>query len=105
VTITEATTVGDIAATVPSSVSVFQRHGIDFCFGGRTPLGAACAVFPLGIYTVCTLRLAYAIDAPYLLIIPRVFLYVVLAAWTLAMIGLVYELIPRRPRGPLIESG
>jgi tellurite resistance protein TehA-like permease len=47
------------------------------------------AVFPLGMYTVCTYRLAYAIDAPYLLVIPRVFLYVAIGAWTAAMIGLL----------------
>jgi tellurite resistance protein TehA-like permease len=53
------------------------------------------AIFPLGMYTVCTFRLAYAIDAPYLLIIPRVFLYVALAAWALAMIGLIRQLLVR----------
>jgi regulator of cell morphogenesis and NO signaling len=41
-TITEATTVAEIAAALPSSVRVFQRHGIDFCCGGQTPLGVAC---------------------------------------------------------------
>ena len=40
--ITETTTVADIASTVPQSVRVFQRHGIDFCCGGRTPLAVAC---------------------------------------------------------------
>jgi len=29
--LTDSTTVADIAATLPSSVRVFQRHGIDFC--------------------------------------------------------------------------
>jgi len=53
------------------------------------------AVFPLGMYTVSTFRLAHAIDAPYLLLIPRVFLYVALTAWTLAMIGLVRHLTSR----------
>jgi tellurite resistance protein TehA-like permease len=51
------------------------------------------AVFPLGMYTVCTFRLAHVIDAPFLLVIPSVFLYVALAAWSLAMVGLVRQLI------------
>ena len=42
-TITENTTVAEIAATLPSSVRVFQRHDIDFCCGGKKPLGAVCA--------------------------------------------------------------
>ena len=47
------------------------------------------AVFPLGMYTVCTLRIAGMIDEPALLIIPRVFLYIALAAWALAFTGLL----------------
>jgi regulator of cell morphogenesis and NO signaling len=41
-TITETTTVAQIAAALPSSVRVFQTHGIDFCCGGRKPLAAVC---------------------------------------------------------------
>ena len=41
-TITEQTTISDIAAAVPSSVRVFQRVGIDFCCGGSKPIGVAC---------------------------------------------------------------
>ena len=40
--ISESTTVADIVASLPSSVRVFQRYGIDFCCGGKTPLAAAC---------------------------------------------------------------
>jgi tellurite resistance protein TehA-like permease len=47
------------------------------------------AVFPLGMYTVSTFRLASVIDAPFLLAVPRVLLYVSIAAWVLAMVGLV----------------
>ena len=54
------------------------------------------AVFPLGMYTVCTFRLAHAIDAPYLLIIPRVFLWVALAAWGTVLVGLMRQLVQRR---------
>jgi regulator of cell morphogenesis and NO signaling len=41
-TITELTPIGTIAAAVPSSVRVFQRHGIDFCCGGKRTLSAVC---------------------------------------------------------------
>ena len=51
------------------------------------------AVFPLGMYTVCTFRLAYAIDAPILLVIPRVFLWIAIAAWSAAFIGLLRDLM------------
>lgn len=40
--ITDTTTVADIAASIPSSIRVFQRHGIDFCCGGRQALRAVC---------------------------------------------------------------
>jgi regulator of cell morphogenesis and NO signaling len=40
--ITENTTIADVASAIPSSVRVFQRHGIDFCCGGKTPLAVAC---------------------------------------------------------------
>jgi regulator of cell morphogenesis and NO signaling len=41
-TITETTTIGDIASALPSSVRVFQRHGIDFCCGGKKSIGTVC---------------------------------------------------------------
>jgi tellurite resistance protein TehA-like permease len=54
------------------------------------------AVFPLGMYTVATFRLAQAIDAPYLFAIPRVFVWVAIAAWSATMIGLVHHIVAHR---------
>ena len=50
------------------------------------------AVFPLGMYTVATFRLASTVSEPVLLAIPRVTVLVALAAWTLAFVGLVRSL-------------
>lgn len=47
------------------------------------------AVFPLGMYTAATARLARAVDAPFLFAVPRAFIFVALAAWALALAGMV----------------
>ncbi|HXI31170.1 MAG TPA: tellurite resistance/C4-dicarboxylate transporter family protein [Vicinamibacterales bacterium] len=59
------------------------------------------AVFPVGMYTVCTFRLAQAIDSPSLLAIPRVFVFVALAAWSTTLIGLLHQLW-RAVRSPAV---
>jgi regulator of cell morphogenesis and NO signaling len=35
-------TVGQIAAEMPASIRVFERHQIDFCCGGKVPVADAC---------------------------------------------------------------
>lgn len=51
------------------------------------------AVFPLGMYTACTFQLAQVTHLPFLFAIPRLFIYVALAAWILIAAAFVRELI------------
>lgn len=51
------------------------------------------AVFPLGMYTVCTFEMAHAMELDFLLPVPRVFIFVALTAWILAFIGLARRLL------------
>jgi tellurite resistance protein TehA-like permease len=53
------------------------------------------AVFPLGMYTVCTLRLTQVLHAESLAWIPRVFIYIALIAWAATLFGLLRNLISR----------
>ena len=57
------------------------------------------AVFPLGMYTVCTYRLAMTVDAPFLGLIANTFVYVALLAWAATLLGLCHSLLPRRRSG------
>ena len=50
-------------------------------------------VFPLGMYTVCSFRLAHAIDLPFLLVIPKCVIYFALAAWLLTLGAMLYTLL------------
>jgi tellurite resistance protein TehA-like permease len=55
-------------------------------------------VFPLGMYTVCTLQLSKAIGFEPLVIIPRYFVFVAIAAWLVVFVGLIHGLLRGRKR-------
>jgi regulator of cell morphogenesis and NO signaling len=40
--IRSTTQVAEVAAAHPATIRVFQRHGVDFCCGGKRPLGEVC---------------------------------------------------------------
>jgi tellurite resistance protein TehA-like permease len=56
-------------------------------------------VFPLGMYAACSVHVAHLTRLPGLLILPRAFIYVALAAWSLTFLGLVRWLARSLARG------
>lgn len=58
-------------------------------------------VFPLGMYTACTFQLAKALPFSPLMVIPNVFIYFALIAWTAASIGLLFTLLRKPAASPV----
>ena len=53
------------------------------------------AVFPLGMFAVCTDRMSQALGLSFLGFLPTTFFYIALVAWTLAFFGLTLDLSRR----------
>lgn len=52
-------------------------------------------VFPIGMYTICTFRLAQALQMDFLYIIPRYFVFVAVTAWLITFFGLALNLLKK----------
>src|SRR5436189_3408694 len=92
----------DAALVGYTFATLFATFGITYRYAMRFPLRYDPlywgAVFPIGMYTVCTIRLSQAVGAPFLMAIPSAFVYVALGAWMIVMIGLVREMFGIRRR-------
>lgn len=47
-------------------------------------------VFPIGMYTACTFQLSNALDLDFLLLIPRVSIFVAWGAWLIVFVGMLH---------------
>jgi regulator of cell morphogenesis and NO signaling len=91
-TITSSSLVSDIATRSPATIKVFQRLRIDFCCGGRLPLGDVCATQRLDTESVIAeLEAAHGASEA-------------TADWTRASLSSLIDYIQRRFHRPLAEE-
>ena len=48
-------------------------------------------IFPMGMYTACTIKLSQALNLSFLMIIPAFFIYIAVLAWFVAAFGMFYS--------------
>lgn len=46
-------------------------------------------VFPLGMYTVCTIRLSQVLELPFLMAVPRFFIFIAWVSWLIVFVGML----------------
>jgi|UniRef100_E6QH96 tellurite resistance protein TehA-like permease len=69
----------------------FWRHGVKRLPVRYDPLYWG-VVFPLGMYSLCTLHMAQSMALPFLLPLAHVFLYLALLAWVITLAGMIHHL-------------
>ncbi len=50
-------------------------------------------VFPLGMYTACTIKLSQALELPFLINIPKYFIYIAFTAWTIIFVSMIISIL------------
>jgi tellurite resistance protein TehA-like permease len=61
-------------------------------------------VFPLGMYTVCTMRLSEALQLSFVKEIPTLFVFIAIAAWLAAFLSMLYEMVFRICHSMIVSS-
>lgn len=50
-------------------------------------------VFPLGMYTACTIKLSQALELSFILNIPKYFIYFAFTAWAIIFISMIVSML------------
>lgn len=50
-------------------------------------------IFPMGMYTACTIKLSQALNLSFLMLIPSIFIYIALISWGITALGMFYLII------------